>query len=152
MLQCKYACYRSMTIQTLKLAEKNKIFWKQDCYIVVASFNFHLNCQLQTVNKFQVLERFFQIRYTLYSKYQWNISHLFNFGMCCNIVFFLDRFSAPTVAAFSTSHNVFGKYKIPKEKRELINHSRVRGIEILRNPKLNKVELNESLQFPIFLA
>ncbi|XP_052087376.1 NADP-dependent malic enzyme-like isoform X2 [Mytilus californianus] len=50
----------------------------------------------------------------------------------------LNRCAVPAVAAFSTSHNVFGKYKIPKEKRELINHSRVRGIEILRNPKLNK--------------
>lgn len=27
------------------------------------------------------------------------------------------------------------------KKRQLINHSRIRGIDILRNPKLNKVSL-----------
>ncbi|XP_061176510.1 NADP-dependent malic enzyme-like [Saccostrea echinata] len=47
------------------------------------------------------------------------------------------KFAQPLVCAFHTSST--SKYgKMPTIKKDLINHSRVRGIDILRTPKLNK--------------
>ena len=55
------------------------------------------------------------------------------------LFYYLFRFSLPTTAVFSTSQNLNKKDNVPKTRKDLINHSRVRGIDILRNPKLNKV-------------
>lgn len=50
-----------------------------------------------------------------------------------------NRFAQPLVCAFHTTTVTSKHGKRLDQKKDLINHSRARGIDILRTPKLNKV-------------